>query len=698
MVSKSQSASPSQMLQPEVACSLSQEPSLSESTLPVPHQHQPSLSPRVSKADVLGTDLAKSSFFALVIGINNYLHCGSYICNLKGAISDAEDVLDVLTQKFHVPDEHISKLFNNEATRDNIMSHIQALAEDERIAFGDAILIYYAGHGSEAEAPRIGSLADKIQLLLPYDFDPQNSLDRHLQGIPDFTVAAMLTNLANAKGNNITVIFDSCHSGSGTRHSNSSAEVVRGVDLPPGYKISLSLYEEVLGNSRLATISKFDQNTGLASHVLLAACSKDELAYEERHRGRFTKALTALLREGPIDNITYRQVIEMLKVDGQTPQCESIHDNRIIFTNKSPNRVPMLFPLKFDRATVLLQAGQVQGVVNGSLFSIFSTEDMSSGPLGSLVAHDVRPLSTIMHRLSDAAIFRIPSPAWALQTHTGDGAKVNILIPAEEDFLPVIQSIREAGNRTMIRLVEDQSHEIAVVQTGGGASFVLIDKICCENNIRCLPFSASLDTDEIFSILSHAALFFWDLRRLGKRSTPLVSLEAYQIIVDASLDPLHAGSIFKTVGDNLNDGKVIKVSLRGGAETKYGFKLKNPGSQPLYVWLFSFNMANLSVGILYKPNIRDPSLPPGGELTIGYGSGGARPLSFQRHQGLDVEVTYLTAVFTPTFVDLSHLERYEVAKSTGRAVAISKRPEHPMWGTLQIPIIYVWMNDPGKPN
>lgn len=290
----------------------------------------------------------------------------------------------------------------------------------------------------------------------------------------------------------------------------------------------------------------------------------------------------------------------------QTPQCEGIHDSRIFFNNKLLNRHSMLYPVKMDKGTAILQAGEVQGITSGSLFSIFSTENMTSVPLGSLVAHDVRPFSTVLHRLRDVALFRIPSPAWALQTQIGDNVFVNVAIPAENDFLPVIRHIKEAGNGTMIRIVEDQSHEIAVVGIDGCAGFVLTDEKCCENNLRRLPIMVSLDVDEIYSILSHAAHFFWDLRRLGKKPTLFVTLEAYEVIVDYALDSLQTGSIFNATGKNLSNGNAIKISLQDGTETRYGFKLISSSSQSLYVWIFSFNMANLSVGA-FKLS-RDPHL------------------------------------------------------------------------------------------
>jgi len=117
-----------------------------------------------------------------------------------------------------------------------------------------------------------------------------------------------------------TVIFDSCCSGSGTRTNELIS--VRSIELPKDYRVPsfdkvLHSLDDVLSSSthsRAPIVAKGHENDGLASHVLLAACSRDEVAYEEDGRGRFTRELTKFLRDrqNPTHAITYEDVVKRL--------------------------------------------------------------------------------------------------------------------------------------------------------------------------------------------------------------------------------------------------------------------------------------------------------------------------------------------------------------------------------------------------
>jgi hypothetical protein len=52
---------------------------------------------------------------------------------------------------------------------------------------------------------------------------------------------------------------------------------------------------------------------GASSHVLLAACAKDQQAREKEKRGLFTQELVRLLREGDFDRQTYDGLIWRFK-------------------------------------------------------------------------------------------------------------------------------------------------------------------------------------------------------------------------------------------------------------------------------------------------------------------------------------------------------------------------------------------------
>lgn len=146
-------------------------------------------------------------FFALVIGINDYKH----ISPLRGCVADADDMVDYLTNTLGVSPSRIINLRNEQASRREIKKSIAALASDDRIQPGNPILIFFAGHGAQVKAPHwaAGSLAPdqaRIEMILPVDFKRETNVVEDWQGISDITLAALLSDLAKAKGDNIVRI------------------------------------------------------------------------------------------------------------------------------------------------------------------------------------------------------------------------------------------------------------------------------------------------------------------------------------------------------------------------------------------------------------------------------------------------------------------------------------------------------------
>ncbi|KAI0030607.1 peptidase C14, caspase domain-containing protein, partial [Vararia minispora EC-137] len=158
---------------------------------------------------------------ALLIGIDNY--ASADLNSLPGVVNDVNDMKSFLTGAFDSVDGFaldIKVIRNQEATAEKIRSAVESLRTNDVIKRGDPILIYYAGHGSTLPPPEGWPGHDvEIQCLVGYDaFCSERDGKYLVEGVvPDRTLAALLHRLADAKGNNITVILDCCHSGSGTR-------------------------------------------------------------------------------------------------------------------------------------------------------------------------------------------------------------------------------------------------------------------------------------------------------------------------------------------------------------------------------------------------------------------------------------------------------------------------------------------------
>ena len=141
--------------------------------------------------------------FALIIGINTYK--SKDIKPLRGAVADARAFAAYLGNQLSVPQDHIIILENESATRAAILENLLSLVNDPRIRPGDPIVIFYAGHGSEAAAPpgwEAGGRKANIQVTMPYDVYCQSG-GRVVDPIPDRTLDALLAAISQKKGSNI---------------------------------------------------------------------------------------------------------------------------------------------------------------------------------------------------------------------------------------------------------------------------------------------------------------------------------------------------------------------------------------------------------------------------------------------------------------------------------------------------------------
>ncbi|QRW21040.1 ICE-like protease (caspase) p20 domain protein [Rhizoctonia solani] len=174
------------------------------------------------------------TLYALLIGIDSYKN----FTKLSGAVKDVESVSDFLRCDLAVPESRITKLTNEQATRSGIINAMELLSKNNKINRFDPIVIFYAGHGCEVNSP-LADYKEKAQCLVPWDLGCLGADGQPVPPIPDYTLSALLNELAIAKGNNITVIFDSCHSASSTRGVRGIlAKAVR----PPSIQIPTNNY------------------------------------------------------------------------------------------------------------------------------------------------------------------------------------------------------------------------------------------------------------------------------------------------------------------------------------------------------------------------------------------------------------------------------------------------------------------------
>ncbi|TDL13183.1 hypothetical protein BD410DRAFT_903347, partial [Rickenella mellea] len=174
--------------------------------------------------------------FALTIGINHYQYHDDDYPDLNAAVGDANEFEHFLKGSLGVPERNIISLRDEKATREAIIGAFKSLAANTLIQREDAIVIFYSGHGANTEMPadwiEAGWVSGEthIEMLCPSDIGTGNPV---VLGIPDRTIASLLNIISKAKGDNITLILDCCHSAGINRSEIPDGLVPRSILHPP---------------------------------------------------------------------------------------------------------------------------------------------------------------------------------------------------------------------------------------------------------------------------------------------------------------------------------------------------------------------------------------------------------------------------------------------------------------------------------
>ncbi|KAG6816336.1 hypothetical protein H0H87_006885 [Tephrocybe sp. NHM501043] len=561
------------------------------------------------------------ALFALIIGIDQYRD--PRILDLRGAVNDANAVEDYLVFNVGVSKDRLMNLRDEGATRKGILQALKSLVHHGAIREQDPILIYYAGHGSEAQCcgQEARNVHTMIKMLVPHDFCLEGSNDEHGQGIFDVTLCQILNDIATNKSDNIvsrfistemrhqflstgqTVICDCCHSGFRARKNASldAALAVRGIELPPNYTIPLHLFgsELVCKSSRLS------------SHVLLLACGKEQFAIERQGRGSFTSALLSLLEQEGTDKLTYMEVMSRMRdIPSQNPQCKGVHKNRILFDHKVHSRQRTVYgiyttPEKKNQYT--LQAGEAHGVAKGALFDVYS-DRLATCALGSVVTIQTNPVTSQCSVYSDT-LLALSQPSYAIQSCVGEGPNVRLFIEPNDELRDLFTLLGEhdtTSHERSFHLVNDWGQPDLVIRTDKGQAQIEIkDPICCQYGLRKMPFDdvRAADSHFLFSILRSAAHFYWYLH-YPNDGCPLaqkVHIECLEVEPSGGLTD-NLEQIFLPIqnSQNLLSGNIIFIDVDNYAAI-YGYAIHNTSETPLYAALFYFDISDLSICKLQYP-------------------------------------------------------------------------------------------------
>ena len=284
---------------------------------------------------------ANPALYALLVGINQYI-AADQVPTLGGCENDANVMEQLLHSKFGVPPENIRKLINAEAThaaikaafREHLIGHAQAWTAAGKPGTPPAFIFHYSGHGSQAPDDT-GTEPDGLdETIVPHDSRTEGVYD-----IKDWELGQMLDELTG-HSDNVTVILDCCHSGSGTRAIKPTLAKTRRC---PADRRPQGTQRPAPARRTRGVAGPSDWLPG-GRYVLFAGCRDREESNEHsvREGNSYTdhgalsyfliKELFALPPENPI---TYRELAERVRhevhslYEDQTPQCEGDLDRQI---------------------------------------------------------------------------------------------------------------------------------------------------------------------------------------------------------------------------------------------------------------------------------------------------------------------------------------------------------------------------------
>jgi hypothetical protein len=432
---------------------------------------------------------------ALLIGVNEYPNLPDY-SQLKGCINDVTAMEGVLGRTFNFPPENIKVLINEAATEAGIREAMERLVED--CGEGDVVVFHFSGHGSQMAAK-----GDKPrgydESIMPYDSGRENpKFPKQVKprDIRDTEIQEWLARLSK-KTPHVTLIFDSCHSGSITRFGGDSAEGgtrLRWVPpdpLPAG--AAPAARKPVDARSPAGVPGGSGWLKPGERYVLLAACAAEQGAYECTHAGErygvFTFFLTREIEQelnGARGKLTYRDIWERVVVkvneqfQKQTPQLEGARD-RVIFNVEELAAMRYLLVTGREGEVVKLNGGAIHGLTAGSRWDVYPAgtkqiREADEERLGTIEITSVGPVDARARVILEPGPRTIAPGTRAVEAVYADPeTRMSLrLAPAPNTYAQAVAELRQRLERSPLLEIEESAEgeraEVRIVFEDGAAA------------------------------------------------------------------------------------------------------------------------------------------------------------------------------------------------------------------------------------
>ncbi len=601
---------------------------------------------------------------ALLVGIDRY--ASDDVTNLSGCVNDVTAMRQLLIDLYGVDPGSILTLVDEAATRDAILeafrSHLivsaAAIAADDigaSQALPPAYLFHYSGHGSQAIDPTHTEPDGMDETVVPHDSRLPDQFD-----IKDWEIGALLDELARYS-DNVTVILDSCHSGSGTRAARAVSVGVRRCppdlrEQPGGRPASGQTNGE--GSNLNRTSPTRTTARGLTSpsdwldaagsgYVLLAGCrdqqESSEMDTEQGAHGAFTHHLIRALSQSGRSRargLTYAELHERVRHDvnhlfrDQDPQCEG-DCGRFVFGGAAAQRGLFFSIVERAGGYFWLDAGLAHGVLPGSVFAVFPPDTLTledaGEPIAVLEAVEVGAVRSgcTARAVDGEAPVAIPLHARAAIRRLSDGSNrrtVRVDIADGPVATAIRAEIEGAAAAPYLQLVEDGIPAFRIasgqkgieIQDGSGARLVphydFEDREATaggESTPRSLD-NASVDSLARSVVGDLATMVrFESVRTIRNQNAGTlagrVKVSFRHVDFDHETQQVKAGEPWSRFEDGapiIEEGERIMLHV------------EHDHAEPLFVAVFDLD-ANFAVTPLYPPSGAHEALSPGQPITLG---------------------------------------------------------------------------------
>ncbi|KAK7472598.1 hypothetical protein VKT23_000711 [Stygiomarasmius scandens] len=357
-----------------------------------------------------------SRVFAVIIGIDQYK--SGDIWDLHSSVSDARRVKHWLVNDLNVPKHQVTTLTNEQASLKAIEATLHDhLLYNDKIQKGDAILIYFAGHGSTVRAPDDWvdnqTTADaRVEVLCPYDHEVRTA-DGRIAGISARSMQAFLHDLSSKKGNNITLIIDSSFTAPSSRDRAHTRWTTSNKAVPE------DLYCGPFAAEKLQKTHESFYDNNSTSHTLIAASRAGSTAIEGKEGGRLTSIFLETVRSVPLHSISFSTLMNHIsrRMGDVQPPIYTEHGKLQFFLNAVPfNEDARFVPVRpHDETTLRLDVGSQHGIVKGGQLSLHMHNHAGSRnpPIANAIIHDVQLTWCTITVRSKSRYALLPTTCWA---------------------------------------------------------------------------------------------------------------------------------------------------------------------------------------------------------------------------------------------------------------------------------------------